>query len=191
MSIHVARSITQQAVEALLPYARNSRTHSEEQLSQLAASIREFGFTNPVLVDGAGGIIAGHGRVMAAKLAGLLEVPTVDVGWMTEAQRRAYVIADNQLALNAGWDEALLTAELGELSTAGFDLALIGFDAGELEKLLGFDDGAGEDEEEKTDPGINYVEKFAIVVDCAGEADQQAAFDRLTALGYKCKVLVN
>ena len=106
MTLQVAKKIVQQRTDALLPYARNSRTHSEEQVYQIAQSIREFGFTNPVLVDADNNIVAGHGRVMAAKQLVLQYVPTINVGWMTEQQRRAYVIADNQLALNAGWDDS-------------------------------------------------------------------------------------
>ena len=97
----------------LIPYARNPRTHSDAQVAQIAASIREFGWTNPVLVDGANGIIAGHGRVLAARKLGLERVPVIELAHMSEAQRRAYVLADNQLALNAGWDEALLRLEAG------------------------------------------------------------------------------
>ena len=100
----------------LIPYARNPRTHSDAQVAQIAASIREFGWTNPVLVDGANGIIAGHGRVLAARKLGLERVPVIELAHMSEAQKRAYVLADNQLALNAGWDEALLRLELADLS---------------------------------------------------------------------------
>jgi len=120
----------------LIPYARNPRTHSDAQVAQIAGSIREFGWTNPVLVDGANGIIAGHGRVLAARKLGLERVPVIELAHMTEAQKRAYVLADNQLALNAGWDEALLRLELADLSELGFDLGLIGFGEGELERLL-------------------------------------------------------
>ena len=120
----------------LIPYARNPRTHSDAQVAQNAGSIREFGWTNPVLVDGANGIIAGHGRVLAARKLGLERVPVIELAHMTEAQKRAYVLADNQLALNAGWDEALLRLELADLSELGFDLGLIGFGEGELERLL-------------------------------------------------------
>jgi DNA modification methylase len=120
----------------LIPYACNPRTHSDAQVAQIAASIREFGWTNPVLVDGASGIIAGHGRVLAARKLGLERVPVIELAHMSEAQKRAYVLADNQLALNAGWDEALLRLELADLSGVGFDLALIGFGEGELERLL-------------------------------------------------------
>jgi DNA modification methylase len=124
---------------ALIPYARNPRTHSDAQVAQIAASIREFGWTNPVLVDSANGVIAGHGRVLAARKLGLDRVPVIELAHMTEAQKRAYVLADNQLALNAGWDEALLRLELADLSELGFDLALIGFAEGELERLLSGD----------------------------------------------------
>jgi DNA modification methylase len=127
----------------LIPYARNPRTHTDAQVAQIAASIREFGWTNPVLVDGANGIIAGHGRVLAARKLGLERVPVIELGHMSEAQKRAYVLADNQLALNAGWDEALLRLELAELSELGFDLGLIGFGAGELERLLASDTRTG------------------------------------------------
>ena len=136
MQQHIAKQIILQPVEALIPYARNSRTHSDEQVAQIAASIREFGFTNPVLVDNDGGIVAGHGRVMAARQLGMAEVPTVNVGWLSEQQRRAYVIADNQLALNAGWDEAVLAQEVAWLQEQHFDTNLLGFDADFLDGLL-------------------------------------------------------
>lgn len=116
-------------LDGLIPYARNSRTHSEEQVAQIAASIREFGFTNPVLVDGEGGIIAGHGRVMAARKLGMKEVPVIELDHLTDAQKRAYVIADNKLALRAGWNDEMLRLELADLDAEGFDLALTGFDA--------------------------------------------------------------
>ena len=122
-------------IESLIPYARNSRTHSDEQVAQIAASIREFGFTNPVLVDGEGGIIAGHGRVMAARRLGLGEVPCIRLGHLTDAQKKAYVIADNKLALNAGWDNELLALELQELEDMGYDLELTGFSLDEIEAL--------------------------------------------------------
>jgi ParB-like chromosome segregation protein Spo0J len=132
----------------LIPYARNPRTHTDAQVAQIAASIREFGWTNPVLVDAASGIIAGHGRVLAAHKLGLGRVPVIELAHLSEAQKRAYVLADNQLALNAGWDEALLRLELADLSELGFDLRLIGFGEGELERLLaGSKEGLTEDDE--------------------------------------------
>lgn len=116
----------------LIPYARNSRTHSEEQVTQIASSIKEFGFTNPVLIDKANGIIAGHGRVLAAKKIGMKEVPCIVADGWTDAQKKAYVIADNKLALNAGWDNATLALEFAELQELGFDLSLTGFSEAEL-----------------------------------------------------------
>ena len=130
-----AQNIEQTSVDALIPSARNPRTHSEAQVAQIAASIREFGFTNPALIDADGGIIAGHGRVLAARKLGLETVPTIRIDYMTDAQKRAYIIADNKLALNAGWDDELLALELGELQAEGFDLVLTGFDDDELAKL--------------------------------------------------------
>jgi len=124
-------------LEALIPYARNARTHSEEQVAQIADSIKEFGWTNPVLIDEADGIIAGHGRVLAAKLLGHTEAPTILLTGLTPEQKRAYVIADNKLALNAGWDAALLALELQDLKGAGYQLDLTGFSKLELKGLVG------------------------------------------------------
>jgi len=122
--------------EKLVPYARNSRTHSDEQVQQIMGSIKEFGFTNPILVDAEGLIIAGHGRTMAAQRLGMKEVPCLRLGHLTEAQKKAYVIADNKLALNAGWDDEMLRLELADLQDADFDLSLTGFDDEELNALL-------------------------------------------------------
>jgi len=123
-------------IDGLIPYARNSRTHSPEQVTQIAASIREFGFTNPILIDADGGIIAGHGRVLAARQLGLATLPCLRLGHLSEAQKRAYIIADNKLALNAGWDETLLALELADLKAMDYDLGLTGFDLGEIDELL-------------------------------------------------------
>jgi len=128
--------ITQKKVTELIPYVNNSRTHSDEQVAQIAASIKEFGWTNPILVDGQNGIIAGHGRLMAARKLGYKEVPTIELSDLTETQRKAYIIADNRLALNAGWDNELLTIELNDLLADGFALELLGFDPKELDALL-------------------------------------------------------
>lgn len=125
-------------IKKLIPYAANSRTHSDEQVNQIAASIKEFGFNNPVLVDESNGIIAGHGRVMAAQKLSMEEVPTICLSHLTDAQRRAYVIADNKLALNAGWDDDALQAEIDRLRDDDFDISLLGFDDDELGDL--FDD---------------------------------------------------
>jgi site-specific DNA-methyltransferase (adenine-specific) len=127
--------IKEVAVDKLIPYAKNSRTHSPEQVGQIAASIKEFGFRNPILVDNLT-LIAGHGRLLAAQKLGLDKVPTIDCSDMTESQKKAYIIADNKLALNAGWDTAMLTIEMQELQEEGFDLELLGFDDKELNALL-------------------------------------------------------
>jgi len=130
-----ADEIERWSLDKLTPYARNSRTHSDEQVAQLAASIREWGWTTPVLVDEDGGIIAGHGRVLAARQLGMVEVPVVVARGWSDAKRRAYVIADNKLALNAGWDAEMLSLELGELGELGFDLDLTGFGEKEIEAM--------------------------------------------------------
>lgn len=142
--------ITYKAIDSLIPYVKNSRTHSDSQVAQIAASIKEFGFTNPVLLDEHGGIVAGHGRVMAARKLKLSEVPTITLGWLTDAQRRAYVIADNKLALNAGWDDELLKIEVNDLEKINFDLNLLGFDSDELAKLLYKDDSLSDKEDSYT-----------------------------------------
>jgi DNA modification methylase len=129
-------------IDRLIPFARNPRTHSDAQIAQIAASILEFGFNNPILVDTNAGIIAGHGRLLAARKLQLSEVPVIVLDHLTEKQKRAYVIADNQLALNAGWDEDLLRLELATLAGEEFDISLIGFDDVELARLLAAQDAA-------------------------------------------------
>jgi DNA modification methylase len=131
-----ADNIERRKVSALIPYARNARTHSDAQVAQIAASIREWGWTTPVLIDAKGGLIAGHGRVLAARKLGIEDVPCmIATGW-SDAQKKAYILADNQLALNAGWDAELLKVEIGDLSAEGFDLGLIGFGDDFLAGLL-------------------------------------------------------
>lgn len=159
--------ITEVKVEALIPYAKNSRTHDDAQVAQIAASIKEFGWTNPILVDGEKGIIAGHGRLMAARKLGMTQVPVIELKGMTEAQKKAYVIADNKLAMNAGWDNDFLTLELKDLEDEGFDLSLTGFDDKELDALLNViegtegltdeDDVPAVPEEPKTKLGDIYI----------------------------------
>jgi len=123
-------------VTALIPYAKNSRTHDDAQIAQIAASIKEFGWTNPILVDGDKGIIAGHGRLMAARKLGMVKVPVIELKTLSKAQKKAYIIADNRLALNAGWDNTMLTIELNELLEDKFALEILGFDKDELDALL-------------------------------------------------------
>ena len=123
-------------VEDLKPYGKNARTHSEQQIGQIVESIREFGFTNPVLIDTKNGVIAGHARLQAARRLDMKEVPCIVLAGLTEAQKRAYVIADNQIALNSGWDEKLLAMEFADLKDAGFNLDLLGFDASQMADIM-------------------------------------------------------
>jgi DNA modification methylase len=151
--VALAERIEPWPIEKLRPYERNPRTHSETQVDQIAASMVEFGWTNPVLVDEQGGILAGHGRLLAARKLELAEVPVIRFEHLSEAQKRAYILADNQIALQAGWDDALLADELAWLRDERFDLDLVGFDATELERLLALADGeAANDEAEDEVP---------------------------------------
>lgn len=144
----VSPQIQIRKIETLIPYKRNARTHSEEQIAQVAASIREFGWTNPILLDGVGGVIAGHARLAAARLLDLKQVPCIELSHLTEAQKRAYILADNRLALNADWDISLLAGELQDLKGLDFDLSLLGFGEQNLTELLAYSPGT----EGLTDP---------------------------------------
>jgi DNA modification methylase len=155
----IPNKIELQKTAILLPYARNSRTHSDAQIQQIASSIKEFGFTNPILIDENNQIIAGHGRLSAAHLLKIKEVPCIRLAHLTESQKKAYVIADNKLALNAGWDDAMLALELKDLESENFDLSLTGFNEDELAKLL------VEAVEGQTDPDdVPEVQETAITV---------------------------
>lgn len=159
--------IEQRSVETLIPYINNSRKHSDEQIAQIAASIKEFGWTNPILVDGTNGLIAGHGRLMAARKLKMDKVPVIELAHLTENQKKALIIADNKLALNSDWDNELLTIELQELFGEEYDLELLGFDKDELDALLnvieGTDGLTDEDavpelpDDPKTKPGDIYI----------------------------------
>ena len=137
MEIKTSQQIEQIALKKLIPYARNSRTHSDIQVSQIAASIREFGFTNPVLITENYDILAGHGRVLAAKKLGMDSVPCIKVDHLNEFQRKAYIIADNQLALNSGWDFDMLSVEIDELNDVKFDVSLLAFTNEQLAEMIG------------------------------------------------------
>jgi DNA modification methylase len=155
------------AVSELVPFAKNSRTHDDAQVAQIAASIREFGFTNPVLVDEVNGIIAGHGRVMAARKLKLTEVPCIRLLHLSESQKRAYVIADNKLALNAGWDEAMLKLELADLKALDFDLDLTGFNTDEINALLAEKGTEGlTDPDDTPEPPVEPVTRLGDVWVC-------------------------
>lgn len=154
---------------SLIPYARNSRTHSEQQISKIAASIKEFGFLNPVIIDGSSGIVAGHGRVMAAQKLGMDELPVIEASHLSDAQRRAYVIADNRLALDAGWDDEMLRVEFDELGALGFDLELTGFDAEFLQGQILTQQPLGMTPTEKLD---NYLDGDTKILRLAYSQDE-------------------
>jgi len=177
----MADRIERWPIDRLIPYDRNARTHSAEQVAQIAASIQEFGFTNPILVASDDGILAGHGRLAAAQSLGLAEVPVVVLDHLTPTQRRSYVLADNKLALNAGWDDELLKVEIGELMGESVDLSLLGWDTEELSDLWsgGFD-GLEEEPEPEDDP-IDRGVPLAIVL----SPDEMFQWRRAKAeLGY-------
>ena len=164
------QEIVHKSIADLIPYANNARTHSESQIAQIAASIKEFGFTNPILIDGKSGIIAGHGRLMAARKLGMDTVPCIELSHLSDKQRKAYILADNRLAMNSGWDTQLLTLELKSLDDEGFDLEMLGFDADELRELMSdvnFDP-ATEDEQGKLD---ELDPKWIICPKCGSEFD--------------------
>jgi ParB-like chromosome segregation protein Spo0J len=169
------QQLEQVAVESLIPYARNARKHSDEQIAQIAASIREFGFNNPVLVDADNGIIAGHGRVLAARKLGLKDAPCLRLKHLTDAQRRAYTLADNRLAeLGGGWDEEMLKVEFEQLTETDFDINLTGFDSTEVENLLNQIDSTtntenGKNPLEKLD---KYLESETKVISISYESDE-------------------
>ena len=156
--------------EDLIPYARNSRTHDEAQVAQIAASIKEFGWTNPILLDGENGIIAGHGRVMAAQKLGESKVPTIELAHMTDIQKKAYIIADNKLALNAGWDNDLLALEIDQLKDAGYDLGLTGFNEDEMN---GIDTEVTEAEEQESKEDKDQSH-YVVCPHCGNEFDTKA-----------------
>lgn len=153
------RKLEWRNIGEIIPYARNSRTHSEEQVAQIAASIKEFGWTNPVLIDEENGIIAGHGRLAAARKLGHTEIPVIELTGLSEAQKRAYVIADNKLALNAGWDTEMLVNELRDLEGMDIDLALTGFSADELNDILAVKEEGLTDEDATPPPPEDPITK--------------------------------
>ena len=175
-------SIKYKSTRELIPYVNNSRTHSEQQVQQVAASIKEFGFTNPILIDEQDGIIAGHGRLQAAQMLGLDKVPTITLEGLTEAQRKAYVIADNKLALNSGWDFELLKVELENIVNE-IDISVLGFDDQELANII---DGLNEEPPELKEE--SYESVFNIVVKCNDETHQERVYNELQSKGYECQV---
>lgn len=168
----------------LIPDENNARTHGEEQVRQLTRSIAEFGFINPVIVDDDLNVVAGHGRLMAAQQLGLERVPVIRASHLTPEQVKLYRIADNKLALNAGWDEHLLTVGLGELMDAGLDVELTGFSLDEIGDLLDPKTGA-----DRSGSVIVGGDRFLLLVDCGNEATQAQMFDEMKERGYEVKVM--
>jgi ParB-like chromosome segregation protein Spo0J len=177
-----ADNVIRRKVSALVPYARNSRTHSPEQIGQIAASIKEWGFTTPILVDTDGQIIAGHGRLLAAQKLGLDEVPTMTAEGWTDAQKKAYVIADNKLALNAGWDMEMLRIEISDLSDLDFDVALTGFAADEI-AAFSFDDDAAAEMPALADGDRNPFQQMTFTLHDEQVEQVQAAIESAKKVG--------
>ena len=159
------QQVEQVPTSDLIPYARNARTHSDAQVAQIAGSIQEFGFCNPVLIDKANGIIAGHGRVRAADLLKLATVPCIRLDHLTDAQKRAFILADNRIALNSGWDTEMLANELSDLHADDVNLGLLGFDADELGKLMAFESGEIEQSPESSAKEVN-PDEFSMQCKC-------------------------
>jgi len=186
----MAKSIVVADVYTLLPYLKNSRTHSEEQIKQIAASIQEFGFNTPILVDGKKGIIAGHGRLEAAKLLNLKTVPIIELTHLSENQKRAYIIADNKLAENAGWDYGILQEEMSDLSTADYDLSPIGFSEEEIksfssqwESKIESDGEALEEKKEK-----EKEKKFLLEIEFPDAQSMMNEFEVITKNGLIARI---
>lgn len=177
--------IKELAVDSLIPYANNSRTHSVEQVAQVAASISEFGFLNPIIIDGEQGIIAGHCRVLAAQQLGIDKVPCIEASYLTEDQKKAFVIADNKLALNAGWDNELLASVISELEASGFNIDLLGFSIDELDNLLPGDDVDIDFDKDEGRSGatINYLSIGKVKIPLSDEEHEQliACLDKYVA----------
>ena len=166
-------------INTFIPYINNSRQHSDEQVAQIAASIKEFGWTNPILVDGNNGLIAGHGRLLAARKLNMDKIPVIELAHLSEIQKKALIIADNKLALNADWDNEILKLEIDSLED--FDLSILGFNETELANLF---------DELKEAPinDLDYQAAFSIIVDCKDEQEQERIFNELDEKGYKCRV---
>lgn len=174
-----------ESVKRLNKYKNNSRKHSKEQIEQIKKSIEEFGFTNPIIVDENNMILAGHARFSAAKKLNMKEVPCLVLSGLSDVQKKAYVIADNKLALNADWDMDLLALEVEAIMSDDFDVDILGFSADEINLM--FDDGesiAAKEASEKS-----YSEVYEVIVVCDSERDQKILYDRLTSEGRKCRVL--
>ena len=175
--------ITYKPTQDLVAYFNNSRTHSESQINQIVASIEQFGWTNPILLDGKNGVIAGHGRLLAAIKMDAEQVPTIDLAHLTDTQKRAYIIADNKLAMNAGWDEETLANELKDMED--FDLSLLGFSNDELEKYL----KENKDDDESDGKETIDESRNILLIECFSETELQKLFDEMKGRGFECKIM--
>jgi len=186
-SASVAPTIVMLAPDELAPYERNARTHSAEQITAIARSIKQFGFNNPILIDSAKGIIAGHGRLLAARELGLAQVPVLELSHLSDAEKRAYIIADNQLALQAGWDMPLLAQEVEALAHDGIDITLLGFSDKEMSLLerLGASDAPGSEQGTNQYGGNRYL----LLVEFDSEQQLQEEFEALQKRGLRVKVM--
>ena len=178
--------IEQVAIETLIPYKNNARLHSDKQIGQIAESIKSFGFNNPVLIDSKNNIIAGHGRVQAAKRLKMKTVPTIKIEHLTEEQKKAFIIADNQIAQNSSFDKGILSLEIASLKNSDINLNILGFDDRELEELE-FD--LVEDIKEQNTNELDLEEKFEVLVELKSVQEQEELYEELENRGYQCKVL--
>lgn len=179
------------SIDTLIPYARNARTHSDAQVAQIAASITEFGWTNPILTDGVKGVIAGHGRLLAARKLGHNEVPIIELSHLTDTQKRAYIIADNKLSLNAGWDDEVLSVEMEELDDEGFDLTLTGFGETSLNELTDYSDKNKELNAEDFEDDVMELkfklsqDQYEFVIDSLRIVNESKEIALLSVLNYE------
>jgi ParB-like chromosome segregation protein Spo0J len=180
-----ADAVERRKVSDLTPYARNARKHSDKQIDQIVASIKQWGWTIPILIDEDGTIIAGHGRLIAANKMGIEEVPVMVARGWTQAQKHSYLLADNQIATNAGWDQELLALELADLKEADFDLTVLGFSDRDIDRSL------QSLAAETADSILSADLQFRVVVDCVGEEQQGELLSRLEAEGLKCRALIS
>jgi ParB-like chromosome segregation protein Spo0J len=173
------------AIDKVIPYINNARTHSDEQIDQIASSIKEFGFRSPILIGKDNMIIAGHGRVLAARKLGLKTVPYIDCSDMNEIQTKAYILADNRIALNAGWDAQMLSLEIQGLAISDYDMELLGFTDKEIDQYL----GNAEDAVIGDDSAIDDGNKNLLMVECISENELEKLFDEMQKRGFQCKIL--
>jgi len=179
-------NVEQRQVDSLIPYVNNAKQHQPEQIDLLAASIKEFGFNNPILVDGENGIIAGHGRLEAARKLGMEEVPTIELSHLSEAQKKAYILADNRLSeVHTSWDFEMVEIEIEHLQESGINFELTGFDSDFFSSAEPTSDLLEEN------PGDTYKEAHSVIVKCQDSIEQEVVYDKLTRLGMDCRVVSN